>query len=109
MKNYLTDIKSYNVWLNTEGHLAPQTGDITLGIVAKASETYAQQIKNSRDFAPSTANRRVSTLRNVLKFLTEQDYISAETIPQEGLKTKKIQVGAQADVKWLKKVRIQIF
>ncbi len=107
VKNYTNDLKSYNVWLNTEGHLPPQTGDTPLGIAAKASAIYAQQIKNSRDVAPSTANRRVIALKGFLKFLTEKDYIAAESVPQSGLKTKKIQRGAQGNVKWLKEEEVK--
>lgn len=66
---------------------------------------YAQQIKNSRDVAPSTANRRVIAL----KFLTEEDYIAAESVRQEGLKTKKIQGGLQANVKWLKEDEVNTY
>lgn len=57
--------------------------------MAKSSAIYAQQINNSRDVAPSTANRRVIALRGFLKFLVDNEYIAAESIPQEGLKTKK--------------------
>ena len=102
MKNYLTDIKSYNVWLNGEGNLPPQTGDTPLEVVVNASAIYAQKIKNSMDVAPTTSTRRVIGLRGFLNFLTEKDYIAAEIIPQEGLKTKKILGGVQANVKWLK-------
>lgn len=59
VKNYVNDIKSYNVWLNTEGHLPPQTGDAPLEIAAKASAIYSHQIKNSRDVAQSTTNRNL--------------------------------------------------
>lgn len=81
--------------------------DTPLEIVAKASAIYAQQIKNSRDVAPSTANRRVIALKGFLKFLTEKDYIAAESVPQEGLKVKRIQGGAQANVKWLKEEEVK--
>ena len=88
MKNYVDDINSYNVWLKAEDYLPPQTGDTPLGIAAKASTIYAQQIKNSRDVAPSTTNRKVIALRGFLKYLTEQNYIAAERVPQEGLKNR---------------------
>lgn len=106
IKNYVNDIKSYNVWLNKEGHAAPPQGGTPLENAAKVSTIYAQQIKNSRDVAPSTANRRVIALRQFLSFLVEKEYIAAEDKPEEGLKTKKIQGGTQANVKWLKKEEV---
>lgn len=101
VKNYVNDIKIYNVWLNTEGHLPPQTGTTPLEMAAKVSAIYAQQIRDSRDIAPSTANRRIIALRGFLAFISEKGYVSSDSIPQAGLKTKKIQGGLQASVKWL--------
>ena len=99
VKNYKVDLTRFTEWLkeHTEdgkGYTTPHTPSDIGRITVK---DYAQFLKTSGKVAPSTANRRIISLKAFFSFLHESDVIPSN--PTTDLTTKAIQ--RQNNVKWM--------
>lgn len=77
IKNYLIDVKQFLLWLETvtsnEPDQAPR--DILLHISNYALQSYKMRLFNERRFSPVSINRKLSSIRRYVRFLSQKGII----------------------------------
>lgn len=81
IKYYINDIQSFSKWCSqVAGELPQKNGipDITESIL----DEYVLRLKSNLDLAPTSINRKMSSIRNYLEFLKQESRLYEEVVPE---------------------------